>query len=72
MRLVCQELRLVFRGRRQFRLLLFKRAASLLHFGFLALHFGILLCEQTGLGAQLFVRLLQFRLTTLDFHCELQ
>ncbi len=68
---VRQELRLVLRGQRQFRRLLFQRAAGLLDLLVLPLHFDILFGELLRLLLQLLVGLLQFALAGLQFGGQL-
>ena len=68
---VRQELGLVLRGERQLGGLFLQRAAGLLDLGVLALHLGVLLGEQPGLGAQLLVGLLEFALAGLQLDGEL-
>ena len=66
-----QELRLVFGSQRQFVRLLFQRAAGLLDFLVLALHFGILFRQLRGFLGKLFVFLLQLFLLALQLRGEL-
>ena len=64
---VRQEFRLVLRSERQFLGFFFHRAARLLDFLVLALHFHVLFGELLRLLRQLFVGLLQFFLLRLQF-----
>ena len=68
---VGQELRLVLRGQRQFLGLFFQRAARLLDFLVLALHFDVLFGQLLRFLRQLFVGLLQFLLLRLQFGGQL-
>ena len=68
---VGEELGLVLRGERQLGGLFLERAAGLLDLGVLALDLGVLLGEQLGLCAQLFVGLLEFALAGLQLDGEL-
>jgi hypothetical protein len=68
---VRQELGLVLRSERQFGRLRLQRATGLLHLGILALDLGILLGQESRLGAEFFVRVLQLALPRLQFDREL-
>ena len=68
---VGEELRLVLRGQRQLRGLVFERAAGLLDFLVLALDLGVLLGELLRLLRQLLVGLLQLLLLRLQLAREL-
>ena len=66
-----QEFRLVLGGQRKFAGLFLHRAAGLLDFLVLALHFGVLFGQLHRLLAELFVGLLQFLLLGLQFAGQL-
>ena len=68
---VGQEFRLVLRGERQFLGLFFQRAAGLLDFLVLALHFDVLFGQLLRFLRQLLVGLLQFFLLRLQFGGQL-
>ena len=68
---VGQEFRLVLRRERQLRRLFFERAAGLLDFLVLALHFDVAFGELLRLLLELLVGLLQFALLRLQFAGEL-
>ena len=68
---VGEEFRLVFRGQRELGGLFFQRAAGLLDFLVLALHFDVALGELLGLLFELLVGLLQLLLLGLQFAGEL-
>src|SRR5215469_1325664 len=67
---VCQKLRFVFGGQRQFIRLFLKRQAGLLDFLILAFHFGVLFGELIGLLGELLVLFLEFLLLILQFARE--
>jgi hypothetical protein len=66
-----QELGLVFRGERQFGSFFFECVAGSLDFCVLALDLGVLIGQKFGLGAQLFIRLLQLALARLKLDGKL-
>ena len=68
---VGEEFRLVLRGQRKLGRLFLERAARLLDFLVLALHFDVAFGELLGLLLELLVGLLQFLLLGLQFAGEL-
>ena len=71
MRHVRQKFGFIFRRERKLGGLFLKRVTRLLDFGVLAFHLGVLLGEQSGLGPQFLVGLLQLTLAGLKLGRQL-